>query len=233
VIVVLVLVICYSALFYALVHTRASRSRTDGPPLFSAVVSELGERRAGLSSKPYAVLEDQTTDPPRHWRFRPIDVWPNPPGWSSTLSEFTPVTDAQPDATVHQIQGPSGKPSGRRPALRMVCWLRPDYPAEWARTGQEGRVLLDLRIAPGGQASEVSVTQSSGSRTLDESAARAARHWRFAPPLWNARPVEVWAQVEIRYHRFGDRRVSSDAVQHSRDRRLRSLSNGFAGADGK
>jgi TonB family protein len=206
VIVVLVLISCYAALFYAGVHTPASRFNADGPPMFKAIVSELGERRAGLSSRPFVpVEEDQTTDPPRRWIFPPIDIWPSPPGWSAALSEFTPVRDAQPDPAAEQQEHLSiGKSAARRPLLSMIRWLRPDYPMEWALAGKEGSVLLDLRIDSSGQPSEIIVTRSSASPDLDESAARAARLWRFAPPLWNARPVEVWAKVEVRYHRSGD-----------------------------
>jgi TonB family protein len=206
VIVVLVLIICYAALFYAVAHTRGSRYNADGPSMFKAIVSELGERRAGMSSRSFVPIEDQTTDPLRHWIFPPIDIWPSPPGWSATLSEFTSVTDARPDpAAEEQDYSSIAKPSARRPVLRMTRWLRPEYPMEWVLAGKEGAVLLGLRIDPSGQPAEIMVTRSSASRELDESATRAARLWRFSPPRWNARPVEVWAQVEVRYHRSADR----------------------------
>ena len=204
-IVVLVLILCYAALFYAVVRTRASRSSADGPAMFSAVVSDSGERRAGMSSKPFEHVEDQTADPPRHWIFPAIDIWPSPPGWSATLSEFTPVTNAQPDPAEQKDSLAIRNPSARRPVLHMLRWLRPDYPTEWALAGKEGTVLLDIRIDPAGQAAEIRVTRSSGLPELDESAVHAAHRWRFAPPLWNTQPVEVWAQVELRYHRSGDR----------------------------
>ena len=203
-IIVVVLIFCYVALFYAVVHTSAPRSLADGPPMFSAVVSELGERRAGMSSKPYLRVEDQKADPPRHWMFPAIDIWPNPPGWSATPTEFTPAADAKPALATQQDQLSIGKAPARRPVLSMTRWLRPDYPAEWALVGTEGTVLLELRIDPSGKASEIKVARTSASRDLDDSAANAARQWRFAPPLWNAHPVEVWAQVEVRYHRSGD-----------------------------
>jgi len=202
---ILVLVVCYAVLFYAIMHARARLSHSDGPPMFGAIVSELGERRAGMSSRPFIPVENQTTDPPRTWVFPPIDMWPSPPRGSAESSGFTPVTDAQPDATSEQKNHAAiSKPRARRPVLSMIRWLRPEYPPEWALAGKEGSVLLVLRIEPTGQASEIIVTRSSGSRQLDESAVAAAREWRFAPPLWNGRPVEVSAQVEVRYHRSGD-----------------------------
>jgi len=203
-IIVLVLIICYAALFYAVVHTRAPRSSAEGPPMCSALVSELGERRAGISSKPYARNEDHTSDPPRQWIFPAIDIWPNPPGWSATMSEFTPVTDTRPAQATQQDHLSIGKVSARRPVLTMTRWLRLDYPAVWAEAGTEGAVLLELRIAPSGEPSDIRVEHTSASRDLDDSAASVARRWRFAPPLWNAHPVEVWAQVQVRYHRSGD-----------------------------
>jgi len=207
VIVALILVICYPALFYVVEHARASRSNADGPPMFRAIVSEIGERRAGMSSRSFAPAEDQTTEPPRHWVFPPIDIWPSALGWSATLSEFTPVSDARHDPRFEQQDDlSSGKPVGRRPVLRMIRWLRPEYPLEWALAGKEGTVLLNLRIDPSGQPTETVVMTSSASQELDESAERAAQLWRFAPPLWNARPVEVWVQVEVRYHRSGDQK---------------------------
>jgi hypothetical protein len=128
VIAVLVLGVCYAALLYAIVHARASRFSADGRPMFSAVVSDLGERRAGMLSRPFVPAADQMTEPPRHWMFPPIDFWPSPPGWSATLSEFTPVTDAKRDPA-GQLDHPSiGEPFRRRSVLRMVRWLRPDYP---------------------------------------------------------------------------------------------------------
>jgi len=81
----------------------------------------------------------------------------------------------------------------------MVRWLRPSYPADWASAGVQGSVLLDLLIDPNGQPIEIKIAQGSGSQALDQSAARAANDWRFAPPRWNSQPVEVWARIEVRF----------------------------------
>jgi TonB family protein len=208
VVVVLILVSCHAAVFYGIAQTRAPRSNTDGPPMFGPVVSELGERRGlalpGRSVAPAA--EDQSTPPPGHWIFPPIDIWPSVAGPPATLSEFTPVTDAQPDPPDTQTRPQDGlranKPAPRRSKLRMVRWLRPEYPVERALAGVEGSVLLDLLIDPHGQPVESMVAQRSESPELDEAALRAANLWRFAPPLWKSRPVEVWARVEVRYNFF-------------------------------
>jgi TonB family protein len=152
------------------------------------------------------VVEDQLTPPPGHWRFPPIDIWPSAPSWSPVLTDTTPVTDAQadpPDTQTPPQEGqPTQKPALRRSHLRMVRWFRPEYRMEWALTGLEGSVVLDLLIDPNGQPVQTLVAQRSGSPELDEAALRAAHLWRFAPPSWKSRPVEVWGRVEVRFNFF-------------------------------
>jgi len=65
--------------------------------------------------------------------------------------------------------------------LRMVRWLRPEYPLEWAVAGMDGSVLLDQRIDAHGQPVKTTVARGSGSPQLDEAALHAANAWRFAP----------------------------------------------------
>jgi len=211
-IVVLVLVIGYAALFYGIAHTRAPPTKTGGLPILTPVISEVGTRRGdALTAKPLAIgSEDESTPPARHWIFPPIDIWPSASSWSATLSEFTPVTDAQPDPRdtqgLHQHDGPPvNNARAGRSTLRMVRWLRPTYPIDWASAGVQGSVVLDLLIDAHGQPLEVVVARGSGSSELDETTLRAARFWRFSPPRFKSRPVEVWGRVEVQYRVAFDR----------------------------
>jgi protein TonB len=83
----------------------------------------------------------------------------------------------------------------------MVSWLRPEYRADAALAGLECSVVLDLLIAPDGKPVQIALAKGSGTPDLDQAALQAARRWRFAPPRWNSRPVEVWGRVELRFHR--------------------------------
>jgi len=65
----------------------------------------------------------------------------------------------------------------------------PEYPAEAIAHGEQGDVLLSIHVLPNGEADSVSVTQSSGYRILDESAAKAVWKWRFAPSTLSGQPV--------------------------------------------
>jgi TonB family protein len=206
-IVVTAIVICHGAFFYGMAHTRAPRSSdTNAPPMFGPVVSKVWvPPRAAISSKRWEPgAEDQLTPPPRHWKFPPIDLWPSAPGRPATLSEFTPVTDAHPDPpdTQAPLRGerPAAKPAPRRANLQMVRWLRPEYSTDCASPATEGSTVLDLLINATGQPVEITVARSSGSTELDGAASRAASLWRFAPPLWKSRPVEVWGRIELRFH---------------------------------
>jgi TonB family protein len=177
--------------------------------MFGPVISEVLRRGAPLTSRPLDLepaVEDQLTPPPRYWRFPPIDIWPTAGGSSSILTDTTPVTDAQadpPDTQTPPRDGqPTQKPASRRSKLRLIRWFRPEYRIEWALAGMEGSVVLDLLISANGQPGQTTMARHSGSPELDEAALRAANLWRFAPPSWKSRPIEVWGRVEVRFNFF-------------------------------
>jgi TonB family protein len=206
-VVVLLLLSGYLGLLYGVAHTGARRSEATGPPMLTPVISEVGVRRGdALEGKPppAAVVEAESTPPARHWIFAPIDIWPSTPGRAATLSEFTPVSEARADPRdpepALQNQQPAKKPGRRTSTLRLVRWLRPEYPPDWAAAGVSGAVVLDLLIDPSGKPAVISVAQSSGAAQLDAAALTAAKWWRFAPPRGKSGPVEVWGRVEVRFH---------------------------------
>jgi TonB family protein len=207
-VVILALVSCHVALFYGISQTRSPKSSTDGTPMFGPVVSNEWRdlRQRYMTSRRWSAptQEDQSTPPSRHWKFPPVDIWPSSASRLTTPSEFTPVTDAQPDPTDTQTPRDerANKPPVRLSKLRMVRWLRPEYPMEWAVAGMDGSVLLDQRIDAHGQPFETTVARGSGSAQLDEAALHAAEAWRFVPPLWKSEPVEVSSQIEVRFNFF-------------------------------
>jgi TonB family protein len=204
-VVVLLLLCAYLGLLYGVTHTRARRSEATGSPMLTPVISEVGVRRgdALTGSSPPAAVEDESTPPARHWIFAHIDIWPSTPGRTAAWSEFTPVSEAQADPPDLEPALPNkqpGKMPRQRPStLRLVRWLRPEYPPDWAAAGVSGSVVLDLLINPGGKPVAISVAQSSGSAQLDAAARTAAKAWRFAPPRGKSEPVEVWGRVEVRF----------------------------------
>jgi TonB family protein len=75
----------------------------------------------------------------------------------------------------------------------------PAYPERARRAGIEGVVGVRIALAPDGSVRQVELTQSSGSRLLDEAALAAARASTFAPASRNRTPVESEAIASYRF----------------------------------
>lgn len=75
---------------------------------------------------------------------------------------------------------PPPRPVDRTPA-RLVSSPAPTYPESARSSGVTGVVRLIVEILEDGTVGQVEVTESSGSRTLDDAAVRAVRAWRFEP----------------------------------------------------
>lgn len=57
----------------------------------------------------------------------------------------------------------------------------PYYPLAAKRNGIQGKVLLNVVVKTDGTAASVQISQSSGSKTLDEAALEAVKQWKFIP----------------------------------------------------
>ena len=58
---------------------------------------------------------------------------------------------------------------------------KPEYPPLSRRLGEQGRVLLAVRVSTEGKALDVSVKESSGYTRLDNAAVNVVRDWQFVP----------------------------------------------------
>ena len=74
-------------------------------------------------------------------------------------------------------------------ALDTVRNRRPAYPEASRRRGQEGTVMLELRVDANGRVVDVRVTESSGFSALDAAAVETLREWRFRPAQRGGMPV--------------------------------------------
>lgn len=87
----------------------------------------------------------------------------------------------------------TGGEDGTAARLRDAIQSRMVYPDEAVRRGQEGEVLLHIRIGKGGSPGEIRVVKSSGARILDEAARRGVVR---AAPLPSA---PGWVEVPVRF----------------------------------
>ncbi len=75
----------------------------------------------------------------------------------------------------------------------------PAYPPLSRKLREEGRVLLRVRVDPGGQPEQVALHESSGFPRLDERAADTVRRWKFVPARQGGQPVAAWVIVPIQF----------------------------------
>ena len=74
---------------------------------------------------------------------------------------------------------------------------RPAYPPMSRRLGEEGRVVLRVRVGADGHPAAVNVDRSSSFERLDEAARRAVGNWRFVPARHGDEPVEGSVRVPV------------------------------------
>jgi protein TonB len=75
----------------------------------------------------------------------------------------------------------------------------PEYPALSRRLGEEGQVVLRVRVSAEGLPVRVEVKRSSGFKRLDEAAVGAVKRWKFVPARRSETPVEAWVLIPISF----------------------------------
>jgi protein TonB len=89
---------------------------------------------------------------------------------------------------------------GQSPRVQAsaVTAPKPPYPLAARRRGIEGKVSLDVLIAPSGEVTSVEIVTSSGRDDFDQSAyATVLQHWKFSPAELNNMPIESRELIEI------------------------------------
>jgi protein TonB len=74
---------------------------------------------------------------------------------------------------------------------------KPVYPTASRRLGEEGRVLLRVKVSHGGTALAVEIKQSSGFGRLDDAARAAVLRWRFVAARRGGEAIESWVSVPV------------------------------------
>ena len=92
-------------------------------------------------------------------------------------------TATQQDSAVTQQSSTKRISESISAALRNRLTKYFEYPWLAQQRGWEGRVLLSLRVASNGNLSEWKIVQTSGYRTLDQSALRAVRRIEHLPQV--------------------------------------------------
>ena len=74
-----------------------------------------------------------------------------------------------------------------------------EYPAEAAKDGIKGYVVINILIGKDGSGEIAKVLESQPVGIFDQAALNAVRSWRFSPAFYKAKPVKMWAKQKIRF----------------------------------
>ncbi len=119
---------------------------------------------------------------------RPTEKSPAP------VTAVAPATASVPPVASH--------PPALRPARFDADYLHnpaPKYPETARRLGQEGRVVLSVRVSAQGTPLTIDIRQSSGFSRLDEAARAAVAHWRFVPARRGDEAVDASVLVPLQF----------------------------------
>src|SRR5690606_27364332 len=106
---------------------------------------------------------------------------------------------AQAPSTPEPVAVPA---SSTTPAHRPLPAERlppPKYPAEAAKAGLDGQVLLKVLVAADGSVRKAVVERSSPAGVFDAVTLEAVRQWRFTPRVENGTAVEGWVRVPVAF----------------------------------
>ncbi len=77
--------------------------------------------------------------------------------------------------------------------------IKPDYPKGARQRGEEGDVIVELRVTSRGTVDHVSIVTSSGFPELDDAALRAVKSARFTPAKQGAAAVASTARMTLTF----------------------------------
>jgi len=119
-----------------------------------------------------------------------------PASFSAPVVPVTPTTPTAP-ASPPAAAAPVASFSAARFDAAYLQNPKPNYPPISRRLGEEGKVLLRVKVAPDGSATMVDLEKSSNFERLDEAARQVVARWRFVPAKRGDQPIEASVIVPI------------------------------------
>lgn len=156
--------------------------------------TEVKQKVVATSSEKAAVLAtEQTTELKETADLQPVQ---NIAQQAAEATELAVPTQATPIATTIKAKPVYVAPSFGADYLHNPI---PEYPNMARRKGEQGRVLLKVLVTLNGDAGNVTLEKSSGSKYLDEAAMNAVKNWKFTPARSNNEPVSGFVTVPISF----------------------------------
>lgn len=107
-----------------------------------------------------------------------------------------PVAQTPGSAAVVAAAAAPGAPDSAPVAIESP---QPAYPRDALRRGDSGEVQLRVTVGVDGVPTDVEVSRTSRSRSLDRAAVTAVRRWRYTPARAGGQPVPATTQVSVTF----------------------------------
>jgi protein TonB len=173
------------------------------PP--APVQVKLTERISAVQAIPPATPEKVPAPKPVHQEkaaqaARPvIALAPEQASAPPTFSVAAPVSTPPVSQPATAPAAASAQPAVTTPRFNAAYLNNPEpkYPSLSRRLGEEGKVLLKVRVTPDGRAAAVDLEKSSNFDRLDEAARQSVANWRFVPAKRGDETVEATVIVPV------------------------------------
>lgn len=151
------------------------------PPEKVAAPKPVPRKKPARTARPViALAPEQASAPPTFSVPAPVVAPPIPqPATAPTASATQPAVTA-PLFNVAYLNNPE-----------------PKYPSLSRRLGEEGKVLLRVRVRADGRAATVDIEKSSNFERLDEAARQGVANWRFVPAKRGDEAIEATVIVPV------------------------------------
>lgn len=146
-------------------------------------------------------------EPPRPAQPRRASVAPPPVMTAAVATAAPPAFTVAPQPEPRPVESPPAPPAPPAPVALIAARFdadylqnpKPAYPAMSRRQGEEGKVVLRVRVSAQGASLGVEIKQSSGHARLDEAARAAVEKWRFVPARQGSEAVESSVLVPLTF----------------------------------
>lgn len=98
------------------------------------------------------------------------------------------------------LAAPGNGPFGGEALPVLISMSKPILYPGWARRkGSEGLLVVALEVLEDGTVGRWQIVRSTGEESLDKSAIKTFRSWKFQPAMKNGKPVKTCIQVPINF----------------------------------
>jgi len=131
----------------------------------------------------------------------PKPAQPRPAARPTNVAQAATTPDAGNAAFTQQATTAPGESIAWEGQPRYRIPPRPAvYPPRSIELGQQGEVVVRVRLEPDGSAAEIKLWRSSGHGLLDRAALAAVHGWHFMPAMRGGRAVAAWVEIPVRFH---------------------------------